>query len=132
MSNEQWLIYLYGIYPDGGWITLWALLTLATAVTFVILVWIRYDIYRSVIEDSDNYYTNSLWYKLGKWKIGIPIILALLIFLSNLVPDKKTFLLLVAAPTIVQAIESPDGKLNKLNALFDKALDKADSYIEGK
>lgn len=58
------------------------------------------------------------------------MVLVVFILISNLIPDKKTFLLLVAAPTIMESIESPEGKLNKINKLFDKALDKADKYID--
>ena len=129
MTNEQLLIYLYGIYPEGGWSILWALLLLTTIVVMVILAHDRYEIYDSGREESDWHYTKSPWYKLGNFRWVLPSTFVLLLFLSNLVPDKKTFLLLAATPTIVESATSQDGKLYRLNDIIDKALDRADTYL---
>jgi hypothetical protein len=130
MTNEQLLVYLYGIYPEGGWSMIWVLL-LSISIIFLATIAIhRYDAYNSENENSDYHYTKSLWYKSGNLKWVIPSTLALFLFLANLVPDKKTFLLLVATPTVVESITGSEGKLNKLNTIVDKALDKADKYLD--
>ena len=67
-------------------------------------------------------------YRRGKWKILAPSIFVVLITISNFVPDRKTFLMVVAAPTVVESIES--GKLGKLDKILDSALDKAAVYLE--
>lgn len=130
MTNEQLLVYLYGIYPDGGWTLLWAVVLAMVAGILFFLFLIHSSDYRNTKPESKWHSSKSPWSKLGNFKWTVPLALTILIFLSNLVPDKRTFLLLVATPTIVESFESPEGKLNKLNTLFDKALDKADEYIE--
>ena len=73
----------------------------------------------------------TLWSKLGKWKIAIPSILVLFIFLSLLVPKRDHFLLILATPYAVEAgksladsLNDPTSKMFKLNQLVDKGLEK--------
>ena len=130
MTNEQWLVYLWSIYPNGGFQVFWvislilvvALLTFAAASYFSDTGGYRYS-----EEEKDTY----LWRKLGKWKIAIPSTLVLFIFLSYLVPKRDHFLLIIATPYAVEAgksladsLNDPTSKMFKLNQLVDKGLEK--------
>ena len=74
---------------------------------------------------------------MGKWKIIIPSVLLVLIFLSNLVPSNRNhFLYIIATPyvvdsgkSIIESLQDPNSKLSKLNQMTDKALDKALMYL---
>ena len=124
MTNEQWLVYLWSIYPDGGFMYLWILVLILFAGFLMILAIIHFDKYT-----SRN--ANTVWSKLGKWKIVIPSILVLFIFLSNLVPKRDHFLLIMATPYAVEAgksladsLNDPTSKMFKLNQLVDKGIEK--------
>ena len=135
MTNEQWLVYLWSIYPNGGFQVFWvisltlvvALLTFAAASYFSDTGGYRYS------EEEKNTY---LWRKLGKWKIIMPSVLLLFIFLSNLFPSREHFAYIIATPyvvesgkSIVDSLNDPSSKLSKLNQMTDKALDKALIYL---
>ena len=130
MTQEQWLVYIWSIYPNGGFQVFWvislimvlALLTLAAASFFSDTGGYRYS------EEEKNTY---LWRKLGKWKIIMPSVLLLFIFLSNLVPSREHFAYIIATPyvvesgkSIVDSLNDPASKLYKLNSIMDKGLDK--------
>ena len=130
MTNEQWLVYLWSIYPNGGFQVFWvislilvvALLTFAAVSYFSDTGGYRYS------EEEKNTY---LWRKLGKWKIIMPSVLLLFIFLSNLVPSREHFAYIIATPyvvesgkSIVDSLNDPASKLYKLNSIMDKGLDK--------
>jgi phosphatidylglycerophosphate synthase len=136
MTNEQWLVYLWSIYPNGGFQVFWVislvlvvgLLTLAAASYFSDTGGYRYS------EEEKNTY---LWRKLGKWKIIMPSVLLLFIFLLNLVPNREHFAYIIATPyvvesgkSIVDSLNDPNSKLSKLNQMTDKALDKALMYLD--
>ena len=135
MTQEQWLVYIWSIYPNGGFQVFWvislimvlALLTLAAASFFSDTSGYRYS------EEEKNTY---LWRKLGKWKIIMPSVLLSFIFLSNLVPSREHFIYIIATPyvvdsgkSIVDSLQDPNSKLSKLNQMTDKALDKALMYL---
>ena len=135
MTNEQWLVYLWSIYPNGGFQVFWvisltlvvALLTFAAASYFSDTGGYRYS------KEEKNTY---LWRKLGKWKIIMPSVLLLFIFLSNLFPSREHFAYIIATPyvvesgkSIVDSLNDPSSKLSKLNQMTDKALDKALIYL---
>ncbi len=122
MTNEQWLVYLWSIYPNGLFIQIWILALILFAGFLMILAIIHFDKYQNKI---------TLWTILGKWKIIIPSILVLFIFLSNLVPKRDHFLLIMATPYAVEAgksladsLNDPTSKVFKLNQLVDKGLEK--------
>ena len=122
MTNEQWLVYLWSIYPNGLFIQIWAALLIAFAVSMLPIAIIHFDGY----EDE-----RTLWSKLGKWKIVIPSILVLFIFISYLVPKRDHFILILATPYAVEAgksladsLSDPTSKMFKLNQLVDKGLEK--------
>ena len=122
MTNEQWLVYLWSIYPNGLFIQIWILALILFAGFLMILAIIHFDKYQNKI---------TLWTILGKWKIIIPSILVLFIFLSNLVPKRDHFILIMATPYAVEAgksltdsLNDPTSKMFKLNQLVDKGLEK--------
>ena len=136
MTNEQWLVYIWSIYPNGGFQVFWvislvmvlALLTFAAINYFSDISGYRYS------EEEKNTY---LWRKLGKWKIIVPSVLLLFIFLSNLVPNREHFAYIIATPYVVESgkgivdsLNDPNSKLSKLNQMTDKALDKALMYLD--
>jgi len=89
--------------------------------------------YRYSEEEKNTY----LWRKLGKWKIIMPSVLLLFIFLSNFVPNREHFAYIIATPyvvesgkSIVDSLQDPNSKLSKLNQMTDKALDKALLYFD--
>ena len=136
MTNEQWLVYIWSIYPNGGFQVFWVmslvlvlgLLTFAAASFFSDTGGYRYT------EEEKNTY---LWRKLGKYKVIVPSVLLLFIFLSNLVPNREHFIYIIATPyvvdsgkSIIESLQDPNSKLYKLNKMTDKALDKALMYLD--
>ena len=122
MTNEQWLVYLWSIYPNGGFMHLWIVLLVlfTTGIMFA-----------SIFHFNGYTEQKTLWSILGKWKIIIPSILVLFIFLSLLVPKRDHFLLILATPYAVEAgksladsLSDPTSKMFKLNQLVDKGLEK--------
>ena len=121
MTNEQWLVYLWSIYPNGLFIQIWVLLLIIFIIGMIPVAINHFDGY----EDE-----TTLWSKMGKWKIAIPTMLILFIFLSNLVPKRDHFLLIIATPYAVEAgksladsLNDPTSKMFKLNQLVDKGLE---------
>lgn len=130
MTQEQWLVYIWSIYPNGGFQVFWVmslvlvlgLLTFAAASFFSDTGGYRYS------EEEKNTY---LWRKLGKYKVIVPSVLLSFIFLSNLVPSREHFAYIIATPyvvesgkSIVDSLNDPASKLYKLNSIMDKGLDK--------
>ena len=122
MTNEQWLVYLWSIYPNGGFMHLWIVLLVlfTTGIMFA-----------SIFHFNGYTEQKTLWSILGKWKIIIPSILVLFIFLSLLVPKRDHFILIIATPyaveagkTITDSLNDPTSKMFKLNQLVDKGLEK--------
>ena len=136
MTNEQWLVYLWSIYPNGGFQAFWVMCLAAVFVFLCFVAGIYFSDtgeYRYSEEEKNTY----LWRKLGKWKIIVPSVLLLFIFLSNLVPSREHFAYIIATPyvvesgkSIVESLNDPSSKLSKLNQMTDKALDKALLYLD--
>lgn len=139
MTNEQWLVYLWSIYPQGGFQVFW---TICLVLVVGLLVFTAASFFsdtsgwratRYAETEKDTY----LWRKLGKYKIIIPSVLLLFIFLSNLVPNRDHFIYIIATPyvvesgkSIIDSLQDPNSKLSKLNQMTDKALDKALLYLD--
>ena len=135
MTQEQWLVYIWSIYPNGGFQVFWvvclvlvALLLAFTAASF----FSDTSGYRYSEEEKDTY----LWRQLGKWKVIAPSVLLVFIFLSNLVQSREHFAYIIATPyvvesgkSIVDSLNDPNSKLSKLNKMTDKAIDKALMYL---
>ena len=122
MTNEQWLVYLWSIYPNWTLVQIWIVLLILFATGMMMLATFHFDKYAS---------GNTLWSKMGKWKIVIPSILVVFILLSYLVPKRDHFLLIIATPYAVEAgksladsLNDPTSKMFKLNQLVDKGLEK--------
>ena len=122
MTNEQWLVYLWSIYPNGEFIQIW---------TTLFVVFIAGILFIGIIHHEGNNDETTMWSKLGKWKIVIPSILAIFIFISYLVPKRDHFLLIIATPYAVEAgksladsLNDPTSKMFKLNQLVDKGIEK--------
>ena len=122
MTNEQWLVYLWSIYPNGGFMHLWVVL---------LVLFTSGIMFASIFHFNGYTDKKTLWTILGKWKIIIPSILVLFIFLSLLVPKRDHFILILATPYAVEAgksladsLNDPTSKMFKLNQLVDKGLEK--------
>ena len=122
MTNEQWLVYLWSIYPNGEFMHIWITLF----VTFIAVMF-----FIGIIHHEGENDETTMWSKLGKWKIVIPSILVVFIILSYLVPKRDHFLLIIATPYAVEAgksladsLNDPTSKVFKLNQLVDKGLEK--------
>lgn len=125
MSNEQWLVYLWSIYPTGGFTYLWCV-ALCLTLTFIFITWFPYT---DVSKDEQK---DTTFIKMGKWKVGLPVFFLIMIFLSNLVPQKNHFMMIVVTPyvvdgtkSLIDSLQDPTSKAYKINQLMDKALDKA-------
>ena len=130
MTKEQWLVYLWSIYPNGGFQVFWVMCLCVVAVfLFIAAASFFSDTngYRYSEEEKDTY----LWRQLGKWKVIVPSVLLSFIFFSNLVPSREHFAYIIATPyvvesgkSIVDSLNDPASKLYKLNSIMDKGLDK--------
>ena len=124
MTKEQWLVYLWSIYPNGEFMRIWFVLLGAFLAFILFIAILHFDEYEHKRE-------NSIWSKIGKWKIIIPAVLMVFIFISNLVPKKEYFAYIIVTPyvvdggkSIVESLQDPNSKLSKLNSIMDKGLDK--------
>ena len=130
MTQEQWLVYIWSIYPNGGFQVFWVICLFGVALfLFIAAASFFSDTngYRYSEEEKDTY----LWRQLGKWKVIVPSVLLSFIFLSNLVPSREHFAYIIATPyvvesgkSIVDSLNDPASKLYKLNSIMDKGLDK--------
>lgn len=128
MTKEQWLVYLWSIYPQGVFTQIWIVLFILFAIAIFFVAFNHFDGY------ADE---TTVWSKMGKWKIGIPSLLVIFIFLSLLIPKRDHFLLIIATPyvvdsgkSIIESLQDPNSKLYKLNKMTDKALDKVLVYLD--
>ena len=129
MTKEQWLVYLWRVDPDGG-IQFFYVCCLITVTFIIFMSFVNISVddgLRLPKEQREKY----VWTKLGWWKISIPSILLVLIFLSNLVPNREYFAYIIATPyvvdsgkSIIETLDDPNNKLSKLNQIMDKGLDK--------
>lgn len=138
MTQEQWLVYIWSIYPSGGWSVLWSVCLISVGLILLISGVAYSGADRSErYKESSSYYTNTIWYKLGKWKVILPSIFATLLFLSSLVPNRDGFMYILATPyvvdsgkSIIEDLKDENSKIFKLNKLLDKSLDKALQVVE--
>ena len=133
MTQEQWLVYIWSIYPNGGFQVFWVM---SLALVFLFLCFTATSYFTDTSGWRASRYTETekdtyLWRKLGKYKVIVPSVLLLFIFLSNLVPSREHFAYIIATPyvvesgkSIVDSLNDPSSKLYKLNSIMDKGLDK--------
>lgn len=125
MTKEQLLVYLWSIYPDGGFLILWWVL-------FVVSVIILLSLFIVTIDNMDNNREESKKILIVLKKLVIvPVVLVVLILLSNLVPKREYFAYIIATPyivdsgkSIIESLDDSNSKLFKLNQIMDKGLDK--------
>lgn len=118
LTNEQWLVYLYGIYPEGG---ITSVILFGSLVFYFVGAFVTFE---ALDGDEEAFKKYVLW---GK---RVAALLVTTVVLGYFVPDKKIFFAMVATPTLVESVTSEDGKLNKLNDILDLALDKAKRKLE--
>lgn len=133
MTQEQWIVYLYSIWPDGGFILLYFLAFCALGIYYGISV-NAHSLYDSSNPNSEWYKGNAPTIKYSKFFKITPVILILLIILSNFVPNKKGFLMLVATPYLVDGSKSliDSEKASKFSEIIDLSLDKALNELKPK
>ena len=129
MTKEQFLVYIWSIYPDGGYQTFWIVSFIMSAVSLIISY---------LIANDYNFSEDTTWVKLGKWKL-LPLFFLTMAFLSNFVPNKNNFMFIVATPyivdtgkSLVETLEDKNSKLYKINQIMDKGLDKVLLELENK
>lgn len=127
MTNEQWLVYLWSIYPNGGYTIIYGIMLILSLLILIV----SYISYLDAV-NNDNILEETLWVMLGKWKIIIPFTLCTLLVISNLIPSKQNFMYIVATPyvvdtgkSIIESLQDPTSKAYKINQIMDKTLDKA-------
>lgn len=127
MTNEQWLVYLWSIYPNGGYTIIYGIMLILSLLILIV----SYTSYLDAV-NNDNILEETLWVMLGKWKIIIPFTLCTLLVISNLIPSKQNFMYIVATPyvvdtgkSIIESLQDPTSKAYKINQIMDKTLDKA-------
>ena len=133
MTQEQWLVYIWSIYPNGGFQVFWVA---CLAMVFLFLCFTAASFFTDTSGWRASRYTEIekdtyVWRKLGKWKVIVPSVLLSFIFISNLVPSREHFAYIIATPyvvesgkSIVDSLNDPTSKLSKLNSIMDKGLDK--------
>ncbi len=113
MTNEQWLIYIYGIYPEGGFTAaLW------TMVIFMVLSLLT-------ILQIDKPEIMKIWKSIMKPLVIVTFISSLI---GYFIPTKNAYLLMLATPSVVNSMEN--GKLSKLEKLIGRALDEAGKSLD--
>ena len=125
MTKEQWLVYLWSIYPQGGFsVILWISILLTVLATFIIFM--------LSINGIDRGRKDTLWHTTKKLRYFMYFIELICVILVNLTPTREHFLYIIATPyvvdsgkSIVESLNDETSKLYKINKFTDKALDKA-------
>lgn len=129
MTKEQFLVYLWSIYPTGGF-TIFYIIFLVVFLFILGIFYINYSDDRN--SKSDDKLKEYGWRKLGKLKLIIPSFFIFLLFICQLVPSRDNFLLIIATPyvvdsgkSILESLADPTSKAYKINELTNKSLDIA-------
>ncbi len=121
MTQEQFIIYLYGIYPEGG-LSFFAVGMLLAFFGLRTVVWI----YR---EENDGDFDTPYETYIKPVKVA-GFLVSMVLVVGYLIPSKNTFLAVVATPSLVESLESKEGKLYKVNKLLNRALDTAEKVLD--
>lgn len=121
MSQEQWIVYAYSVWPNGGWTSVWGALVIiglffsAMLLTIIHLDTIGRDVSKKLIKAS--------------WLCTLFTVIMLQI--PFFIPDKKDMAAIIATPyiveggkSLVESLKDPNLKSYKINLLIDKSLDK--------
>ena len=121
MTKEQWLVYIWSIYPQGGYQKFWIVFFVLSTAFLAILY---------AVASGYNFNEDTTWVKLGKWKL-LPLFFLTMGFLSNFVPNRDNFMYIVATPYVVESgkslidsLQDENSKLYKINQIMDKSLEK--------
>ena len=132
MTNEQILVYLYSVWPDGEFFYFW-MTCLCIWGVYLFVLGLSYTEPCITKEERQQ----KLWVKLGHKKIIVPVIICFMLLISHFVPDKKTFTYIIATPyvvdtgkSLVESLQDPSSKAYKINQMIDKGLDKALEALE--
>jgi len=136
MTTEQWLVYLYGIWPEGGPTTFYVTWAILATVSLIVILVILFTGYNDD-PDSDQHFNKWLFPKYKGYIAAFTVTPLVLIVLSSFVPDKRTMLYIVATPyavesgkTLIESLSDETSKLYKLNQLLDASLDKALEHLK--
>lgn len=126
LTQEQWLVYAYSVWPNGGWTLIWGLLVGLLALVSFIMTAAFLD---NEISFEDKRILKRLWIATG--------IATLILQLCFLIPDKKGMAAIIATPYIVEngkslieSLKDPNSKAFKINQLIDQSLSKAIEKLE--
>ena len=121
MTQEQWLVYAYSVWPNGGWTWIWGSLVIVGLFISVIITAVYIDTNGKDVKKST---VKTFWIATG--------IVIFLLQVSFLIPDKKGMAAIIATPyiveggkSLVESLKDPNSKAYKINLLIDKSLDKA-------
>ena len=117
MSKEQLLLYIYGIYPEGGISTNLLIVVFLVSLPMMFSYESR-EQYGSLRRENKLFY--QVWYKHYK---RLLIVSSIIWIIGYFIPSKNVFIAITATPTIINSLEN--GKLSKINKLLDLGLDKA-------
>ncbi len=113
MTYEQFIIYLYGIYPTGG-ITVAAIIIAMITISIYIITTETEDLPKT-FADLPRKIKVIVWVTVSTMVIGY------------FIPSKNAFLAIVATPLLMESAK--DGRLDKIDQLLDMALAKAQKKI---
>ena len=117
MTNEQWLVYIYGIYPEGG----------ITGIMTIILIFIGFG-YFAALGPGEMTFEKLKKTELHKYaKIFIKVYLVIT-SIGYFIPDKKTFIALIATPTIVETAKSDTVK--DIGNIIELIIQKTKNELE--
>ena len=136
MTNEQWIIYFYEVYPNG-------LLMIAFIITTTLLIIISLRSYFDYQDDLGNasktnaitqeYKNKTLLFQVLKIPTRIiGIITIILIVFMSLLPSKDVFLALMTTPTIIKSSQKEGDKLNRIDSIINKVLEKPEKVLKDK
>ena len=112
MTKEQWLLFLYGIYPGAG--------VVFTGLLMAVLGFMMYGLLKLGYDQIPPHLKLEKFVSVALMAVG-----ALLVVITSLLPPREIFLAILAAPTLKQVVsESVEhGKLHTIDELLDKSLD---------
>jgi len=127
MTKEQLLVYLYGIYPDGGVTEVAILVVLAILGVYFIVYGAQLDVaFKEEEKENLKKSRENFFQKSKKW-----LYLALaVIVLGYFVPSKKTFIAILATPTIVQSYKDSNGTLHRTQNIVELILEKTEKRLK--
>jgi hypothetical protein len=112
MTTEQWLLYLYSIYPSGK--AIGGAIFLLTAASFLFYT------FSFTMADDDQ----ELVKKSKAWGKRSFIAAIILVSVNIFLPSREMFIAIVATPKVLEIIKqsADEGKIRQLDEIVDKSL----------